>query len=188
MNKSKMKGFNPVIKDGQTASYTTQHGTYYNFMVEFEDGTKGQASSSKTTPSWKIGEEYEFEVVVNGNYTNIKKMKPANSSFGGGGYKKPMKSITDIKRMVKANAIHALVTINAAYNEERLTGKELAIVEAFTLGGVSGEIEAFGEESSLLASRLAAINNTAISAKYKSFASGQQIVDEATKVYNYVIK
>lgn len=86
MKQSKLKSFEPVIKDGVHSSYTTANGTFYNFIVEMESGDKGQCSSSKTSPSWKVGDEYTYEVVTNGNYTNIKKLKPVNS-FGGGGSK-----------------------------------------------------------------------------------------------------
>lgn len=68
-------------------SYTGQHGTLYKFVVTLEENgvqTTGEANA-RADPSWKVGTEYTYEVVVNGNYTNIKNMKDANATpFGGG--------------------------------------------------------------------------------------------------------
>lgn len=182
--KAKMKGFSPVMKDGQHAGYSNSHGTYYNFTVEFEDGSKGQASSSKTEPSWKIGEEYEFEVVVNGNYTNIKKMKPVNGF--GGGYKKPVLAMKEIKRMVKSNAVHCIAVVNNTYSQEIIKGNGLKVIETFTIGSLAGDIDKFSEEDSLLTSRLACINNAAIMAGYKSFETAEQVVQAAEGIYKYI--
>ena len=53
------------------------------------DGTSGEAGSTKAQPSWKIGEEYTFEVETNQYGTKIKGLKKADSfpskSYGGGG-------------------------------------------------------------------------------------------------------
>lgn len=84
MSTSKLKSFEPVMKDGVHASYTTSHGTFYNFIVEMENADKGQASSKYDTPKWKVGEEYEYTLEVKGNYTNIKGLK--STSFNKGGF------------------------------------------------------------------------------------------------------
>lgn len=182
-----MKGKVEKLEKG---TFTDSYGNeYFNITI---NGVAGSyACKSGATPYFVVGQEQEYEKTekADKNGTMRAKFKKPQADFqGGGGYKKPMKSITDIKRMVKSNAVHALVTVNSAYNEERLTGKELSVIESFTLGDISGEIEAFGEESSLLTSRLAAVNNTAIAAKYKSFSNGADLIEEATKYYQYVIK
>lgn len=82
MPQSKLKSVTPL-----NTSYTTDRGTFWNQTVEFEDGTIGGASSKDPVAKWKVGEEYTYEVSKNGNYTNIRGIKPVNSfSKGGGGY------------------------------------------------------------------------------------------------------
>lgn len=75
---AKLISFEPVLENGVHKSYTTAHGTFYNFIVEFDNGDKGSTSSKKQQPSWKTNEDYTYEKVQNGNYTNIKSMKPVN--------------------------------------------------------------------------------------------------------------
>ena len=91
MAKGILKSFVPKMNGNVQDSYTGQHGTLYKFVVTLEENgvqTTGEANAKSQSPSWKVGTEYTYEVVVNGNYTNIKNMKDANATpFGGG--KKP---------------------------------------------------------------------------------------------------
>ena len=82
-----LKTFEPLMKEGIHDSWIGQHGTMWKFTMEFEDGTKGNVQSPKQQPSWKIGDEYIFEIVDNNGYKNIKGMKPKDSNFNGGGKK-----------------------------------------------------------------------------------------------------
>jgi hypothetical protein len=70
-------------QQGQHDTYTGQHGTLYKFYVTFDNGTTGEANAKSEVPTWKLNEEYIFEVAVNGSFTNIKGMKSANQSYGG---------------------------------------------------------------------------------------------------------
>jgi len=81
-----------------------QGTTMYTFSLTFEDGTTGQGSSKKQQPTWRVGSEYEFTVVKNGNYTNIKGMKPANQTFQRGG-----KSPEDAKKIIRQSCLKAAV-------------------------------------------------------------------------------
>ena len=83
MSQSKMKSFEKKMANGVHATYQGAKGTLYKFMVTFENGDVGEANSTKTEPSWKIGDEYTYEKSTNGNYTNIKGMKKVET---GGGY------------------------------------------------------------------------------------------------------
>ena len=83
MAQSKLKSFSPVIREGVHSNYTNTYGTFYNFLVEFENGDSGSTSSKSTTPKWKIGDEYTYDVAEVNGYKNIKGMKPVNG-FGGG--------------------------------------------------------------------------------------------------------
>ena len=85
MAKGKLKSFTPIMKDGQHSSWSKDNKSYYNFTVEFDNGDKGQASSTSTTPKWKIGDEYNYEINTNDKgYTNIRGMKAADFVPGGG--------------------------------------------------------------------------------------------------------
>lgn len=85
MAKAKLKSFKPIMKDGQHSSWSRDNKSYYNFDVEFDNGDKGQASSTSTTPKWKIGDEYTYDISTNDKgYTNIRGMKSADFVPGGG--------------------------------------------------------------------------------------------------------
>lgn len=88
MAKGILKSFVPKMNGNVQDSYTGQHGTLYKFIVTLEENgvqTTGEANSKSQSPSWKLNNEYNYEVVVNGNYTNIKNMKDANATpFGAG--------------------------------------------------------------------------------------------------------
>ena len=90
--------------------------------------------------------------------------------------------------MVSSNAVHAVVTVNAAYEEERLKGTALAKIEKFTLGDITGDIEKWSEEDDNLTSRLASMNNATIMAKYKSFKTVDDLLTEAQNLYKYITR
>ena len=91
----KLIKFEPLMINGQQATYNGQNGMVYKFTVTLESGGQqytGTCNSTKTTPSWKIGEEYTFDHVVNGQYQNIQKLKAveqAGGKFGGGAKPNP---------------------------------------------------------------------------------------------------
>lgn len=84
-------GKSKCIKCSFKNEFTTSNGTFYNFDVEFEDGTVGMyASKDKNNPKFKVGVESEFEKeeksgVKNGKEWSFVKIKPAmQNKFGGG--------------------------------------------------------------------------------------------------------
>lgn len=79
MAKSKIKSFSPIIKDGVHSTWSKDGKTFYNFTLEFENGDKGQASSTHSTPKWGIGKEYTYDISTNEKgYTNIRGLKAAD--------------------------------------------------------------------------------------------------------------
>jgi len=84
---SKLKTITPIVQEGVHQTWSNDNGTYYKFTIEFENGDKGNCMSTKQQPSWKIGNEFEYEKVVNGEYTNIKGLKDKAQNFSKGGYK-----------------------------------------------------------------------------------------------------
>jgi len=88
MAQGKLISFVPLMKGNVQDTYAGANGTLYKFTVTIDNaGTQvtGTANSSKPQPSWKVNEEYTYEVVVQGNYTNIKNMKSINQAGGFGG-------------------------------------------------------------------------------------------------------
>lgn len=96
---SKLKSFEAKIKGNEQESFSGNYGVMYVFTVYFEDGTEGEANSTKQQPSWNIGKEYEYTKDVKtfdwGTVTKIKmKQVKEEGSYGnkpaaskGGGYK-----------------------------------------------------------------------------------------------------
>lgn len=168
------------------SDYTDQHGNK-SANVTFDNGDSGLLTF-KPDNQPNVGDEFEYEieekVSAKGNKWNkIKRYKPP---FQKGTYKKPTLLFKDIQRMVKTNAVHAVDVVNANYNEHRLDGKSLKEIEKFTLGDISGDIEKFSEEDSLLTSRLASVNNAAIASGYESVNNVSELIKLAEKRYKYV--
>jgi hypothetical protein len=157
--------------------------------VVMDNGDEGQITTMSDKPDWLVvGGEIEYSLLTDkkGN-PKIKKEYTQNGGGGkSGGYKKPRLELVDIKRMCKSNAVHAVVSVNSTKGSEVLSGKDLATILEFTIGGLTDGIEKFGEDDSLLTSRLSAVNNAAIMAAYKEFKDGKDLVTEATKLFNYI--
>lgn len=90
MAKAKLLSFTPVMRGGVHSTWTKDNKTYYNFNVEFDNGDKGQASSNSSTPKWKVGESYTYELSTNSSgYVSIRSMKSADFVPGGGSRNNP---------------------------------------------------------------------------------------------------
>ena len=57
---SKLKSFTAKMKNGQHDTFSTNYGQMWVFDVTFEDGTRGEANSTKQVPNWNAGKEYEY--------------------------------------------------------------------------------------------------------------------------------
>lgn len=110
MAQSKLKSFEKLIINGEHAYWDNpkfpNSGRDWKFTVEFENGDKGTCQKKdENGKGLEIGKEYIYEKVVNGKFTNIKKMKDANSSFGGSGFKSSYNDPKSIQRWLKANVL-----------------------------------------------------------------------------------
>lgn len=77
--KSKITEIKPYLRSDQTHHSTTNdHGTLWYFIVNLEDGTKGNVRGKSQNPRWKVGDEVDYEIEKKGNFTNLKLQKPFN--------------------------------------------------------------------------------------------------------------
>lgn len=182
MKVSKVKS----VTVGET--YTGKYGEMINHNYEMEDGQKIQAAHKTANPI-KVGETVEYEVKrtheVYGDSGSVSKPK---EPFQGGKRKPITTSYKDVLGMVRSNAIHAMVVVNSAYNQERITSANLPEIEKFTIGDINGDLEKFGEQDRLLTSRLAAVNNAAIASSYKTFNNASEMLELAKAFYQYTTK
>ena len=102
--------------------FESQYGHFYKWLLEFEDGFKGEYLSKTETQSKFIeGQEAEIEVTTRDyNGTKINKIKPA-STFQGGGFnsstnqsKKMSKEEWNDKDLKKERAIAKQVSLKCA--------------------------------------------------------------------------
>jgi len=171
-----------------TGNWEKDGKVYYRHQYTFDNDKSLQANHTKELP-FKEGDEVEYEVTrTHEKYGDSGSVKKPNDFQKGGGYKKPKLALTEIKRMVSSNAVHAVVVVNAQYNEERLKGSELAKIEQFTLGNITEDIEKFSNEDGLLTSRLASVNNAALMSGYKSYKTASDLITEAEKLYKYITR
>ena len=159
----------------------------YKFKYTFDDGVEVTAQHQSDSPKFNIGDEVEYKITKENQYGKLASVSKPND-FKKGGYKKPQLKLVDAKRMASSNAVHAVITVNVSYREERLKGDALSLFESFTLGDISGDIEKFSEEDSLLTSRLSALNNAALESGYKSFKTASDVLKRAKELYNYITR
>ncbi len=176
-----------VEKVSVGSSWEKGDATFITHTYTLSDGQVIQASH-KTEKPIAIGEEVEYEVKrTHEKYGDSGTVKKPND-FKKGGYKKPQLKLMDAQRMASSNAIHAVVTINSTYNEERIKGTALKEFEAFTLGDIADDIDKFSEQDSLFTSRLSSLNNAAAMSGYKSYKIASDVLEEAKKLYNYITR
>jgi len=78
----KLLAFEPSRdKAGNHKTFEASYGTLWKFLVKFDNGDKGEASSAKESPLWKINEEFSYELHVNGVYSNIRSMTPMKKDY-----------------------------------------------------------------------------------------------------------
>ena len=75
-----------VTKITQSGNFESQYGHFYKWLLEFEDGFKGEyLSKTETQNKFIEGQEVEIEVTTREyNGTKINKIKPASTFQGGG--------------------------------------------------------------------------------------------------------
>ena len=75
-----------VTKITQSGNFESQYGHFYKWLLEFEDGFKGEyLSKTETQNKFIEGQEIEIEVTTREyNGTTINKIKPTSTFQGGG--------------------------------------------------------------------------------------------------------
>ena len=119
-----------VTKVTQSGGFESQYGHFYKWLLEFEDGFKGEyLSKTETQNKFIEGQEADIEVTTRDyNGTTINKIKPA-STFQGGG-----KSFTPAPK--DNNTQELIVKQNALTNACNIVGtddvaKIIEIAESF---------------------------------------------------------
>ena len=184
-----MKTAKVVARTEKNVGVLTPEGKspLYKFKYTFDDGVEVTAQHQSDSPKFNIGDEVEYKITKENQYCKLASVSKPND-FKKGGYKKPQLKLVDAQRMASSNAIHAVVTINSTYNEERIKGTALKEFEAFTLGDISEDIDKFSEQDSLFTSRLSSLNNAAAMSGYKSYKIASDVLEEAKKLYNYITR
>lgn len=157
--------------------------------VTFDNGDKGLLTF-KPDNLPQVGDEFEYEVekktAQSGKeWTKIKKYQKPYTG-GGGGSRKITLAFTDIKRMCKSNAINALATVNNHYKEVKFKSETLKTILEFTMGGITDDIDKFGEDDSRLTSRLSAMNLASSMVVTDEYETVEELVSTAEKLYTYI--
>jgi len=181
------KGTSKVVSVETSGTWESKNSTMINHNYVLEDGQKIQASHKSEKPIG-IGEEVEYEVKrqheTHGDSGSVK--KPGDFKPGGG--RTIMQKMTDTERMCRSNAISAYATVNNVYNQEIITKGDIATIEKFTTGDITGDIEKFGPEASLHTSRLSAMNLAALMTTIEGYKNVDELIDKANKLYQYITK
>jgi len=78
-----------IIKTMKPAgSYDSQHGTFFKFHLQFEDGSSGECSAKSESPWYSEGSEVDYQITGDfkgQNRLKVGKAEFAGKSFGGGG-------------------------------------------------------------------------------------------------------
>lgn len=88
MEKSKLKSVEPIITNGVHQTWENDKGKYFKYKLEWENGMVGSSLGKNNTPSWRTGEEYEFEVKESSGYKSFSKIKSTSAPVFGGAPKK----------------------------------------------------------------------------------------------------
>jgi len=97
-----------VTKITQSGNFESQYGHFYKWLLEFEDGFKGEyLSKTETQNKFIEGQEVEIEVTTREyNGTTINKIKPASTfQSGGKSFASAPKDNKTQEYIVKQNAL-----------------------------------------------------------------------------------
>jgi hypothetical protein len=115
MKTAKLLAFEPMKnEDGSHKTYEGRYGTMWKFTTTFDSGDKGETSSTKEFPNWKIDVEYNIEIIKRNSFTNIRIHGKKNSDFSssGGNHGKTVK-LPDHVRMFRAAQVVSLALVKA---------------------------------------------------------------------------
>jgi hypothetical protein len=114
----------------------------FKFEVEMENGDVGGCFAKTQVPTWKVGDEKNYEYTQNGKYWNIKWAKDEKPAWnGGGGAKSFGKSPEDKADIARAVALKAAVDLHKGEGEpiNQQIGMICATAQAFEIYLTTGE-------------------------------------------------
>jgi hypothetical protein len=114
----------------------------FKFEVEMENGDVGGCFAKTQIPTWKVGDEKNYEYTQNGKYWNIKWAKDERPAWNGGGAAKSFgKSPEDKTDIARAVALKAAVDLHKGEGEaiNQQIGLICATAQAFEIYLTTGE-------------------------------------------------
>ena len=90
--------------------------------------------------------------------------------------------------MAKSGAIEAMVKVNSAYAQERLTPKDVVPMVTYIMSGITEDIIAYSEADQDFISRMSALSRAASTASYKSIDNIEALMKITEGFYNYIVK
>lgn len=114
----------------------------YKFEVQMENGDVGGAFAKTQIPSWKVGDEMNYEYEQKGKFWNIKFLQSNKPAWNGGGAAKSFgKSPEDKADIARAVALKAAVDLHKGEGEpmEHQIGRICATAQAFEIYLTTGD-------------------------------------------------
>lgn len=102
-----------LIKLEYKKSGVSSGKTWHQFNVEFANGTKGTMLDDNNPPQISLGQEVDFDVKVNGQYTNIKVNSKGKEPAKGGAATSQSSAggVTEAKKIAALNCATTLVSV-----------------------------------------------------------------------------
>jgi hypothetical protein len=173
---------------GNPKPFSGKNGTIYYNDYFFADGSSINLGSKEQSPSWgQVGKEIEYEQDGVSNNGKPKYKRVTQNSFGGG-FKPRTIPVHTLKRMAKSGAIEAMVKVNSAYAQERLTPKDVVPMVTYIMSGITEDIIAYSEADQDFISRMSALSRAASTASYKSIDNIEALMKITEGFYNYIVK
>lgn len=114
----------------------------YKFEVQMENGDVGGAFAKTQVPTWKVGDEMNYEYEQKGKFWNIKFLQSNKPAWNGGGAAKSYtKSPEDKADIARAVALKAAVDLHKGEGEpmEHQIGRICATAQAFEVYLTTGD-------------------------------------------------
>jgi hypothetical protein len=113
----------------------------FKFEVEMENGDVGGCFAKTQVPTWKVGDEKNYEYTQNGKYWNIKWAKEERPAWNGGGGAKSFVKEDKSADIARAVALKAAVDLHKGEGQpiNQQIGMICATAQAFEIYLTTGE-------------------------------------------------
>jgi hypothetical protein len=113
----------------------------FKFEVEMENGDVGGCFAKTQIPTWKVGDEKNYEYTQNGKYWNIKWAKDERPAWNGGGAAKSFVKEDKSADIARAVALKAAVDLHKGEGQaiNQQIGLICATAQAFEIYLTTGE-------------------------------------------------